>query len=170
MLNLIYSFLGACFLTFREPFTATGNGYFAAWTMVFGCAMSLGMSADAFGSTIKGLGSILGLLVSSVVVLIACATFVDDEEKTGEVVYAFIIAAVTAVFLLCLIAMDKMTKMKMPGMLNYFVFGLLAGCWIIEACLVTFRGPFEITGNGYFGSWAGAITSSMAAFDALNAM
>ena len=47
------------------------------------------------------------------------------------------------------------------------LFGLLSVAWIVEACLVTFNGPFIYTGNGYFASWAAAATSSMAACAAL---
>ncbi|EJK57391.1 hypothetical protein THAOC_22572 [Thalassiosira oceanica] len=47
------------------------------------------------------------------------------------------------------------------------LFGALAVAWIVEACLVSFNGPFVYTGNGYFASWAGAATSSMAACAAM---
>lgn len=40
--------------------TKTGNGYFASWALVYGSAMTLGMKTEAFGSTIKGLGAVMG--------------------------------------------------------------------------------------------------------------
>eukprot|EP01083_Nonionella_stella_P228424 809541_1 len=60
MTNFLWSFIGACFLTFRSPFLTTSNGYFAAWATVFGCAMSMGMDTSTFQSNIRGLGAIMG--------------------------------------------------------------------------------------------------------------
>ncbi len=165
----IYSFIGACFLTFKEPLTMTGNGYFAAWTVAYASALTVGMNTDDVGSFIKNLGSVMGLLVSSVVVIIACAPPIRDEDPyKSEAIYASILAIVTVVIILGFMMLDMWKNWKLPNMMNYLVYGILAGCWIIEACLVTFRGPFVITGNGYFGSWAGAATASWTAFGALN--
>ena len=36
-------------------------------------------------------------------------------------------------------------------------FGIFAILWIVMACLVTFRGPFLVTGNGYFAAWIGSV-------------
>ena len=171
ILCFLYSFIGACFLTFKEPFLATSNGYFAAWTTVYASALALGMNADEIGSTIKNLGSVMGLLISSIVVIIACVPPIrDDDPHDNEAMYATILAALTAVIILGSIMLGKTNYAKMPAMWNYLLYGILAVCWIIEAALVTFRGPFVITGNGYFGSWAGAATASMAAFKALHSL
>lgn len=147
----------------------TGNGYFAAWTVAYASALTIGMNTDEVGTFVKELGSVMGLLISSVVVIIACAPPIrDDVPNQSEAIYAMILAIVTAVIILGFMMMDMWKDWKMPNMMNYLVYGVLAGCWIIEACLVTFRGPFVVTGNGYFGSWAGAATSTWTAFQALN--
>jgi heme/copper-type cytochrome/quinol oxidase subunit 4 len=169
ILCFLYSMIGACFLTFKEPLTVTGNGYFAAWTVAYASALTIGMNTDEVGTFVKELGSVMGLLISSVVVIIACAPPIrDDVPNQSEAIYAMILAIVTAVIILGFMMMDMWKDWKMPNMMNYLVYGVLAGCWIIEACLVTFRGPFVVTGNGYFGSWAGAATSTWTAFQALN--
>jgi hypothetical protein len=62
--------------------------------------------------------------------------------------------------------MDK----PMPHIASLLAFAILTVCWIIMASLVTFRGPFEVTGNGYFASWAGAATASVATFAAKEAL
>ena len=57
---------------------------------------------------------------------------------------------------LIFLIMQKMTgdenvcnKVKVP----VFIFFVVT--WMILANLVTFRGPFEIPGNGYFAAWGG---------------
>lgn len=163
VLNFVYSFIGACFLTFKEPFDQTSNGYFAAWTIVYGCAMVMGMTSTEFGSAIKGLGAVMGLMASSLVVIVATITPIREEMNNSDVFYALVLSCVTLAFILIILGLNKMGN-HMPHMISFLAFTILAICWIIMACLVTFRGPFEVTGNGYFASWAGAATATMAAF------
>lgn len=169
MLCFLYSFVGACFLTFDKPFSATGNGYFAAWVLVCGSAMTLGVNANALGSTVKGFGALMGLLASSLVVVIASIPPILDDRDKNEAIFAIVLGCVSFVFALLALGMDKKGR-GMPGMGYFGVLAILAICWVIAACIVTFRGPFEQTGNGYFGSWAAAAASSMAAFAAKKAM
>jgi hypothetical protein len=168
-LLFLYSFIGACFLTFHEPFKSTSNGYFAAWVTAFGSALAVGMDAEAFRSGIKGMGSVMGLLTSSIVVIIACIDPIDlNDPNKNEAIYALALACVTAFFVVAVTFMDNRSK-SLPGMVYFGCMAILAACWIIAACLVTFRGPFTVTGNGYFGSWASAATSSYAAYVSLQA-
>ena len=190
MICFLYCFIGVCFLTFVEPFVVTSNGYFAAWTMVYGTAMAMDMASDAFfGTTIKGLGHGVGLLASSLVVLIASITPIQDdanstdglidiiesinpiklESHSSEALFALVTACVTAVYILSIVALNKMNKC-MPTMVNYLMSVFLAICWIVMASFVTFHGPFEVTGNGYFASWAGATFAIMSAFAAKEAV
>ena len=120
-----------------------------------------------------------GLLVSSIVVIIATLDPISNSEaevengvtidhpNRSEAIYALALACVTAFVVLGVLCMDKMDK-ELPRIVNLGMFAILAVCWIVEACLVTFRGPFEVTGNGYFASWAAAATCTLAAFNAKN--
>lgn len=168
-LNFAYSFVGACFLTFREPFTGTGNGYFAAWALAFATAFSVGMTKEAFGSTVKGMDAMMGLLVASVVVFVASIDPIRDGYYKSEAIFAIVMGAVSFVYIMLQVCLEKKDK-NVKGMAHFGVMAILAVAWIVEACFVTFRGPFEVTGNGYFGSWAAAMTASVAAFSAKKAL
>lgn len=161
----LYSFIGACFLTFDAPFITTGNGYFASWALVYGSAMTLGMKANDLGSTVKGLGAALGLLASTVVVIIATITPIKNNRDKDEAIYALALACITFAFVFLALGMDKKGR-GMPDVGYFGALAILSICWILEACIVTFRGPFDTTGNGYFASWAAAATCTMAAFAA----
>lgn len=166
----VWCLIGACFVTFRGPFAETGNGYFATWAVVFGCALAIGMDAKAMCSEVKGLGSAMGLLASSVVVIIATITPIKNSFFfKGEAVYALVLSCITVSYLVAAIALERKDK-SLPQTVQAAFMAVLAVCWIIAACLVTFRGPFTVTGNGYFASWAGAVTSCLAAFAAKKAM
>ena len=43
------------------------------------------------------------------------------------------------------------------------ILSFLAGLWVVIACTVSFRGPFTVTGNGYFASWFAVVMSVKAA-------
>ena len=204
-LMFVWSFIGACFLTFDKPFVNTGNGYFSAWATVFGSAMAMGVNAEALGSKLKGLGSVMSLLASSVVVFLASAAPIrDDDPNKSEAFYACILAVVTFVVLGLVVLMDNRDK-ALPPKLYFGMMAIFSACWIVMAFLVTFRGPFDVTGksigsfplccffmlivinktyihyhiicllflslgNGYFGSWVGALASSFATFAAKKAL
>ena len=173
-LNFVWSFIGACFLTFKEPFTNTGNGFFAAWAVVLGCALANDTDLKDCHSKVKSLSSIMGLMTSSLVVMLASIEPVRDKgtnpydpniNNYDEALFAMCLSCVTFVVLGFMLMMNNRGT-TMPTKLYFGMMAILTMCWIIMACLVTFRGPFKVTGNGYFGSWAGAATSAFATFAA----
>ena len=156
----IWCFVGACILTFSSPFTLTGNGYFASWGLVIFCLMGVGLSGESVLSSIVGLGSLLGLGASAIVVIIASAIEINGFWR-NECIYALVVACLT-VIVVAIYAAER----GIPGT-KFYVLLFFAILWIVLACLVTFRGPFLVTGNGYFGSWGGAVTSVFATMSAL---
>lgn len=173
LLLFIYAFVGACCLTFHAPFTITGNGYFAAWTIAYGSAAAMGM--DIQSKSIKGIGSVMNLLLSSLVVIVALIAPLRSMTMMGAstelerfaIIFAIAIASTTVTFILCSLVLDNATRFSS---ISYLVmYTLLAVCWITMAYFTTIVGPFTDTGNGYFASWAGAMFSSTAAFTAMEA-
>ncbi len=162
-IRFVYSFVGACSLTFpsstrNAPFDQTGNGYFAAWAIVYGCAMAIDLSFEQFASTVKeGQGTLMTLLVSSLVVIVSSIAPIKDDIDTGTAIFSLVLGCATMAFILIIMGLDQ--KNRPMRVLDHTIsLSVLAICWIIMAFLVTFRSPFEVTGNGYFASWAGAIT------------
>jgi hypothetical protein len=167
----MYIFIGVCFLTFVEPFVVTSNGYFAAWTMVYGSAKAIDFTTDAFVSTtIKDAGLHMILLVSSLVVLIASIPFVSDEES-DKAIFALVVACITIAFVLLVITLDNKEKPMRVEDHTVALFNLSI-LWIVMACFVTFQGhgPFVVTGNGYFASWAGALAATMASVSTMRSV
>ena len=173
LLLFIWAFVGASFLTFKAPFTTTGNGYFAAWAIAYGSAAAMGM--DIQSKSIKGIGSVMNLLLSSLVVIVASIAPLRSMTMMGAstelerfaIIFAIAIASTTVIFILFSLVLDNAKRLS--SVFNLVIFTLLAVCWITMACFATIVGPFTDTGNGYFASWAGALMSSTAAFAAMEA-
>jgi hypothetical protein len=157
----IWCSVGAFILTFSGPFTVTSNGYFASWALVIFSLMGVGLSGNSMKQSVVGLGPLLGLGVSAIIVIVASAYEVDGFYG-NESVYALVVACLTVIVVAVFFAPDKVV----PGIKFYFLL-LFSILWIVLAFLVTFRGPFLVTGNGYFGSWGGAVTSVLATMSAL---
>jgi len=166
----IWNFSGASFLTFSSPFTTTGNGYFAAWGCVVASAMTMGFSGDAFRSRVEGLGPLLGLCGSAFIVVIALIDFIGSSDSPKESMYGMIVSIITILVIGGFIYYEKqLNEQQTPKWFLRTKLGLLlffALLWLVLACLVTFRGPFDTTGNGYFASWAGATCVWFATFAA----
>lgn len=165
-----YSFVGACFLTFHAPFTATGNGYFAAWAIVYGSATAMGMDFDDAESTIKGIGSVMGMVVSSLVVIVASIypLRTSVELERAACILALTVASTSLAFSFLTLALDRCKVLSTT--FNFVATTLLAIGWVVMAFFVTIVGPFTETGNGYFASWSGAMMASSAAFTAKQVM
>jgi len=169
---LMWNFTGACFLTFKSPFTTTGNGYFAAWGCVIASAMAMGLTADVFKSKIKGVGALSGLCASAAILVIALISEIGgDDTLYRNCVFAMVISCFTIVLVVGLIYFQKQNDNNFDhstteSIVKFAFLSVFAILWSVMACLLTFQGPFATTGNGYFASWAGAVCASFAAFNA----
>ncbi|OEU08551.1 hypothetical protein FRACYDRAFT_249443 [Fragilariopsis cylindrus CCMP1102] len=72
----LWNFIGASYMTFNSPFITTGNGYFACWTTVATSAMTMGVTGTTFKNSIKGIGSLMGVFGSSIVMILALYEYI----------------------------------------------------------------------------------------------
>ena len=156
----VWNFVGACLLTVVNPFIATGNGYFAAWGTVVFSAGSLGIRSDTFSTSISGLGPIIGLVASSIIVIIASTDFLGPNSfHRYEAIYAMVVSCITLIVFVTFLLEErrKMNLRKTRGehqggygtsIFKIVGLGLFAVLWVALAFVATFRGPFLTTGNG----------------------
>lgn len=125
----------------------------------------MGMDHNAFKSTVRGLGSVMGHLAASVVFLVSCIPEVNRLAKGSKVrnnaIYGLFLACFSTLCMLAIIYMDKKGK-PLSQMINLVLMACLSILWLVAACLVTFDGPFTETSNGYFSAWAALITAMYA--------
>mmetsp|Transcript_22963 Transcript_22963/g.33891 ORF Transcript_22963/g.33891 Transcript_22963/m.33891 type:complete len:305 (-) Transcript_22963:106-1020(-) len=166
-----WTFVGACFMTFGTgaPFQSTGNGYFASWGMALFSVMAVGVSFDEVRHTTTGMGPRLGLFVSSLIVLIASASYLGDGKRLNDAtsynvaIFAVALSSVTVLVIASLIYCGvRRNDDANPNPVVFFVVLVFCICWIFEAFYSTFHGPFNETSNGYFGSWGAAFSSLFA--------
>eukprot|EP00980_Cylindrotheca_fusiformis_P008927 scaffold1901_cov126-Cylindrotheca_fusiformis.AAC.3 len=141
--------IAAGVLTFGGPFEVTGNGYFATWAGFFAAAMAIGLSTQR----VKDMNNFIRLAACSFILLCAIPSKLEGDYD-GEGIYAMVLAAFTlALSMMCIMASHGM---NMANHIMLYILMALALLWVVEAGLVTFRGPFIETGNGYFASWGAA--------------
>ena len=80
----------------------TSNGYFAAWAIMYGCVMTLGMDSSTFKSNVRGLGAVMGHAAAALVFLIACITKVQSGATVSgsarnNAIYGLSLACFSAV-------------------------------------------------------------------------
>lgn len=162
---------GAGVNTFRDPFTFTGNGYFASW-LAFGASgyfcyefvplvhRLVRNVADKGTATDGDQLTIFVLFLASIIELTAAATLCDktddcEDEKGWAVAIGAISVGVSFLFLL-------LGKVLAPAKIVAAL--LLAFLWIPGVGVLTFDEPFELTGNGYFAAWTAFFAAMYWAF------
>ncbi|CAJ1960788.1 unnamed protein product [Cylindrotheca closterium] len=145
--NFVWWGVAAGILTFSGPFTVTGNGYFAVWAGFFASALGVGITQHH----LQDLNQTIRLATASIVIICAVPSTMGGFFDS-EAIFALTLACFTLVF--CIITTNFSSLISQQNAF-YMLLGLTL-LWVIEAALVTFRGPFTETGNGYFASWGGA--------------
>lgn len=162
----VWSFTGGCILTFGTgPFSKTGNGYFCIWLMCISSFLALGISYDTVRNKVAENASPLkGLGLCSLLAVLATFPYLGLEDYYWESMFTFVISILTVIVVLQFLYKHQKDS-TLPG-LAYQTLLLLAILWCFTAGVATTRGPFLVTGNGYFASWGGAIFSAIAAKEA----
>ena len=159
----LWNFIGTCVLTFDAPFLIVGNGWVAAWAMVGFSFLILGLHSDAVVETIEHWGYSSSILMGASVIQLAAVIprFTDDiPGQQGQLVYSLLMCVATIAFVIVVgfsHQSSSSTSSPTQGLATYEVvaFAILAFLWLLLACLVTFQGPFQAVGNGWFSAWAG---------------
>jgi len=152
-----WNFIGACVMTFGSgPFVVTSNGYFAVWGMSIFALYGIGVSFDTF----KTAGSMMGHMAASAVVIIALASDIESLESfKGESIFGIILACLSTALVAFQVRSEGRGKEGLDKKILCPVTVVFAIMWIVAASIMTFRGPFILTSNGYFASWGGAVTA-----------
>lgn len=152
-------------LTFFSPFTATSNAYFASWAAFI---TSLLMLATSFARvqnamrTVKVIGedsnvkALAGIVISSAVVLFASLQFLGTSSP-GEATFGMIIGLTSLVISVVAYYMVQRKKLGPPA--KKALGGFFVLIWFLAAFILTFDDPFDVTGNGYFGTWFATLCS-----------
>jgi len=165
----VWWLIAACITTFGGPFLVTSNGYFAAWLGFICSMMDMGLSAASAKTAMDtNAGPLFGLMAFSLVVLIATATYLNlfpsgtVIPNKGETIYGLVVAVLSLLMAASLHARERAGKPARPKV-QLIVLLWFSLKWVFAACVLTFRGPFTVTSNGYFGAWAGLICCVAAA-------
>ena len=102
--------------------------------------MAVGVSASTMGDTVRGLGATMGLLVSSIITLIAISAE-GVKSNNGEEIYGLVVSILTILVVAASMKLEGF-GLKFPVMVFFCIM------WVVSACLLTFRRPFVTTGNG----------------------
>jgi len=170
--------LGTAVSTFSEPFSDSGNGYFAAWGAFIASFIMSGAVSERLrtflGSTIARVvaGSIeaklsMGIAAASVVLLAAVAVEASDyENPTGQELWGVICSFCSCIFILF------HTLLRIPCerfTLSPTVFGaVLTAWWLPGVAVLTFDAPFKYSSNGFFATWLAFIFSIWLALEGLD--
>lgn len=125
--------------------------------MVVFATMALGVNASAlsgYGNATTGAAA--GLLACAIIVLTAISWhgIKKGNDNYGELVYGIVLAILTILIMAGMLHGGDSTQVYQL----YVMVGMTV-LWSVAAGLLTFRGPFLVTGNGYFGSWGACMSA-----------
>jgi len=159
----VWWFFGTAILTFFAPYTYTSNAFFATWTAVITAALmmaavfqrvQIAMQASLSVSQDANVKALAGLTVFSTVVLFSSIEYVGTTGEATFSLIAGLLSLLASAMLYYLVDKKRVGAPTKKGLGAFFVL-----LWFVAVCVLTFDGPFNITGNGYFGTWAAMFCS-----------
>jgi len=162
--------VAAGILTIENPYTNPGNGYFATW-VGFGCSIiGVGVTMARVKETKStGLASLIAFGIAAIVLLIDICPLISkgssNNSNLAPNIFSLVVAILSILWVHVVLFMrHKGRPLGVAGQAVYVYFFIL---WTIQASWCTFAGPFKTTGNGYFASWSGVLSSIFLAIGAL---
>ena len=149
--------IGTGIITFKAPFTTTSNGYFSAWAgFIFATHWALNMDGvrNKAEKMEKGRKIVTVSLLSGFIELFACIPGLGSVYKGNS---AWGLTAGIITIIASLLILQKYDDIPIQMMKLYG--GIMFVIWATVAGVLTFDGPFQETGNGYFASWAGFVAA-----------
>jgi hypothetical protein len=162
---VIWWMVGFFVATFDSPYVFTGNGFFGCWVAVIASAAlvdntwGLGASEKIGNSTKTVPRELLRITIGSLVTLVAATYHGYHNNFWG--VWSVVCPAVSTgicVFLSLIMVLGAGDKVSSYMQL---VSWFLLVWWIFGTGVMTFKGPFVGTGNGYFGAWLALLAAFM---------
>lgn len=182
---MIWWGFGVAICTFNEPFTTTGNGYFATWgsaiiSVYFAQITFAKLNAclgKAFTSAMTGNKErrvLMLIMIFSWTLVYACiqsdAVDIDSstfeiEEYTSEELWGIACGSTVGgiITLYMLIKTLKASMVANPNIVKYMSY-FFTIMWLFGVGVLTFQNPFLTTGNGYFTSWGAFLASIYLAY------
>jgi len=140
------------------PFVIPGNGYFAAWggllASLFMISNEVGRVRDTLDRFAR-LGQRFAILAVASLVVMFAGVAECDNGCTGKQGYAVAVGAIS----FCIVLVRILLKEKVGESAQKVFVLFMIVWWGAGLIVLTFFGPFEAVGNGYFGTWACLLAS-----------
>lgn len=151
-------------LTFFGPYVTIqyANGYFGTWGGFFVATMMLANTSEMFRRGIDKIASgvsrkpVMYLLIASIIEVGSSIKTCIPQSQCYNV-YAFAIALGSISGVLSLLLVLIMNRLSSNQVRYFAIFFCL--WWVIGGLIVTFVGPFQTLGNGYFSVFSAIVAS-----------
>jgi len=143
--------VGTGFMTFKQPFRHTGNGFFGSWVALIAAWSLTRQSFEVLKRAFEQIGSqgaeIACILLASATLLLQASIDCADESIECEEHWAWAVACGTVSLVACIIII---VKFQMLSRVFKWVTIAMFAWWSGAIGALTFAWPYTKSGNAYF--------------------